>query len=126
MDPLGFSLENFDAVGAWRETDGPFGIDASGQLPAGEHFTGAAQLRDVLARQKREQFVRCLAEKMLTYALGRGLEYYDRCAVDEIVSSAARQHYRFSTLVLAVVKSTPFEMRRAENHPAESSVSAAP
>jgi hypothetical protein len=114
MDPIGFGLENFDGIGAWREKDGAFTIDASGQLKGGEKFTGALELRQILAEKKRDDFVRCLAEKMLTYALGRGLEYYDRCAVERICKDVAKQDYRFSALVLAVVRSVPFEMRRGE------------
>jgi hypothetical protein len=115
MDPLGFSLENFDAIGAWREQDGSFPIDAAGQLPSGEHFSGAPQLRQMLMKEKRSQFVRCLTEKMLTYALGRGLEYYDRCAVERITSALPGQGYRFSALVLGIVKSVPFEQQRGDN-----------
>ena len=114
MDPLGFSLENFDAIGAWREQDGTFPIDATGQLPGGEHFSGAAQLRQMLMKEKRPQFVRCLTEKMLTYALGRGLEYYDRCAVERITSALPSQGYRFSALVFGIVKSVPFQQTRGE------------
>jgi hypothetical protein len=114
MDPLGFSLENFDAIGAWRDKDGPFAIDASGQLPSGEHFSGAPELREMLMKQKRAQFVTCLTKKMLTYALGRGLEYYDRCAVQQITSALPGQGYRFSTLVLDIVKSAPFQQQRTQ------------
>jgi hypothetical protein len=111
MDPLGFSLENFDGIGAWRTRDGAFPIDASGTLPGGKTFSGAGGLRQVLL-QKRDEFCRCLAEKMLTYALGRGLEAYDKCAVDRITEAVARDDYRFSSLVQAVVQSEPFTMRR--------------
>jgi hypothetical protein len=114
MDPLGFSLENFDAIGAWREQDGPFLIDAAGQLPSGERFSGAPQLRQMLMKEKRPQFVRCLTEKMLTYGLGRGLEYYDRCAVERITSALPGQGYRFSALVLGIVKSIPFQQQRGD------------
>ena len=94
MDPIGFSMENFDGIGAWRERDGPFTIDASGQLQAGQRFSGANELRELLAVEKRAQFARCLAEKMLTYALGRGLEYYDRCALDEYLTSVRELEMR--------------------------------
>lgn len=114
MDPLGFSLENFDPIGAWREQDGTFPIDATGELPSGEHFSGATQLRQMLMKGKRPQFVRCLTEKMLTYALGRGLEYYDRCAVERITSALPGQGYRFSALVLGIVKSVPFQQERGD------------
>jgi len=114
MDPIGFSLENFDGIGAWREQDGSFPIDASGKLPAGEHFEGAEGLRQILAGTRRSQFLRCLSEKLLTYALGRGLEYYDRCAVDQVVRETEKGGCRWSALVLSVVKSAPFQLRRGE------------
>ena len=110
MDPLGFGLENFDAVGAWRTADGKEPIDASGVLPGGKSFQGPAELKAVLLSRK-EQFARCLAEKVLTYALGRGIERSDHCAVDGIVRELAAGDYKFSVLVLAVVKSEPFQKR---------------
>jgi len=92
MDPLGFGLENFDGIGGWRHMDGPHEIDASGELPGGEKFAGPAELKQILlARQ--DDFVRCLAEKLLTYALGRGIEYSDRCTVDDIARAARDQEY---------------------------------
>ncbi|MFI5385284.1 MAG: DUF1592 domain-containing protein [Fimbriimonadales bacterium] len=113
MDGLGFALENFDAIGAWRTKDGPFDIDASGELPDGSKFTGPAELRSILLR-KKNLFVRCLSEKMLTYALGRGLESYDDMAVDKIVRTVSNGDYKFSVLVKAVVESDPFRKSRAE------------
>jgi hypothetical protein len=113
MDPLGFGLENFDAVGAWRTHDGKHPIDASGVLPDGSKFDGPRQLRKVLLA-KKEQFVRCLAEKLLTYALGRGAQRSDRCFIEEIAKSTAKQDHRFSTLVLEIVKSDPFQKRRGK------------
>jgi hypothetical protein len=107
MDPLGFGLENFDAIGSWRTHEGNRAIDSSGQLPGGGRFRGPADLRAVLS-SRRDAFARCLAEKMLTYALGRGLERADRREVDRIVVRLARAGYRFSELVLAVVESGPF------------------
>jgi len=113
MDPIGLSLENFDAVGRFRtigESGGP--IDASGVFPDGTRFTGAAGLREALVA-RREQFATTITEKLLTYALGRGVEYYDQPAVRAIVRDAARRDYRFaSSLVAGVVRSTPFQMRR--------------
>jgi hypothetical protein len=117
MDPIGFSLENFDGVGAWRDRDGAFSIDASGRLPGGDRFSGADGLRSLLASKRKEQFLRCMAEKMLTYALGRGLEYYDRCALETIVAQMERQDCRFSALIEAVVNSVPFQRRRGEGDP---------
>jgi hypothetical protein len=114
MDPIGFGFENFDGIGAWREKDGEAVIDPSGELVTGESFHGPAELRNILHTQKRQEFVRCLCEKILTYALGRGLEFYDRCAIDQISKDLAKKDYRFSQLITAVVKSAPFQMRRGE------------
>jgi hypothetical protein len=111
MDVLGFGLENFDAVGAWRDRDGRFAIDASGTLPGGAEFQGAAELMDVLIAQKREAFYRCVTEKMLTYALGRGLDAADRCTVKGIAESLLEQDDRFSVLVRAIVLSDQFRMQ---------------
>jgi hypothetical protein len=107
MDPLGFGLENFNAIGGWRTTEENQPIDSSGQLPGGLDFHGPAELKTALL-VRRDAFVRCLAEKMLTYALGRGLDRADRHAVDQIVARLARNEYRFSALILAVVESEPF------------------
>jgi hypothetical protein len=112
MDPIGFAFENYDAVGAWRDRDGEAAIDPSGTLPDGRSFKGPGELKKLL-KSKKELFGRCLAEKMLTYALGRGLEYYDRCAVDKILDALGKNDYRFSTLLVEVVKSEPFQMRTA-------------
>jgi len=111
MDPLGFALENFDAVGRWRDKEHGRPIDAAAELPTGEKISGAADLRQVLLKTKKERFVRCFVEKLLTYALGRGLEYYDRCAVDKIVAAAKTADYRFSAVVEAIVESEPFQKR---------------
>ncbi|TWU00934.1 hypothetical protein Pla52n_43040 [Stieleria varia] len=109
MDPLGFALENFDAVGRWRTTEGREKIDASGKLPDGTTFDGIDGLRANIAGPRREQFVRCLAEKMLIYAVGRGTEYYDKCAIDKIVSECRAHEYRFAYLVAAIIASDPFQ-----------------
>ena len=106
MDPIGFAFENFDAIGTWRELDGTFPIDPSGELPDGRRFDGPAELVAILRRE--ETFVRTVTEKMLTFALGRGLEYFDSCAVDDIVESVKRSEYRFSTLITGIVTSDPF------------------
>lgn len=115
MDGIGFGLENFDAIGRWRTQDGKFDIDSSGSLPSGETFSGPAELISILGKRKT-QFGRCLAEKLMTYALGRGIEYYDRCALDDVMSQLDEDD-RFSSLVLAIVNSAPFQMRR-ESAPA--------
>jgi len=112
MDPLGLSLENFDAIGQWRATDAGTPINASGVLLDGTKVDGPVALRRALVVQK-EQFVRAVTGKMLTYAIGRGLEYYDAPAIRGIVRVAAADDYRWSSTILAIVKSAPFRMRRA-------------
>ncbi len=107
LDPLGFGLENYDGVGAWRDREAGAPVDASGTLPSGESFRGPAELK---ARPR--EFARCLTEKLLTYALGRGLEESDRCAVDRIVQDLESRGYRFSALVQGIVSSDPFLKRR--------------
>lgn len=109
MDPLGFALENFDAAGRWRTLDGGAPINAQGELPDGTSFRGVEQLRGVLANQHREQFVRCLIEKMLTYAVGRGVEYYDSCAIDEINELLKSNDFRFAYLIAGIIESDPFQ-----------------
>jgi hypothetical protein len=113
MDPLGFGLENYDAIGAWRNKDGPFEIDASGELPSGEAFAGPRELKAIL-KTRQDEFVRCLSEKMLTYGLGRGVEYSDRCAVEEIAQAVETNDYKFSSLILAIVHSDPFQKRSGQ------------
>ncbi len=113
MDALGFGFENFDAVGKWRDKDGEFPVDSSGTLPSNETFNGAVELVRIL-KKRESQFCRCLTEKMLTYALGRGLEYYDKCAIDKIEKALKKDNLRFATLVVEIVKSEPFLMRRGE------------
>jgi mono/diheme cytochrome c family protein len=111
MDPLGFGLENFDAVGAWRTLDGKFPIDPAGVLPDGKTFRGADELKIIL-RQQKDTFAEGLTEKLLTYALGRGLDRSDQPAVKQIVSRMAAADYKFSSLLLGIVDSAPFQMRR--------------
>jgi hypothetical protein len=113
MDPIGFAFENFDAVGAWRDKDGDFAIDPSGVLPDGKSFKGPAELKAILKEGKKELFARCLTEKVLTYALGRGVEHYDRCAVDKVLEALEKNDYKTFTLLVEVVKSEPFQMRTA-------------
>jgi hypothetical protein len=110
MDPIGFGFENYNAIGAFRTKDEGFPIDPSGTLPDGKSFKGPAELKQIL-RGKKELFSRCLTEKLLTYGLGRGLEYYDRPTVDRIDAALAKDNYRFSTLVAEIVKSDPFRLR---------------
>ena len=114
MDPIGFAFENFDAIGRWRTMDNGALINAASQLDSGEKFRDATGLRKILAVRKRDLFVRCLTEKMLTFALGRGLEFYDKRAVDGIMKQMERDGFKFETLVIGIAKSLPFDMKRGE------------
>jgi len=114
MDPLGFSLENFDALGQWRTLDGDTPINAAGVLLDGTKVNGPADLRRALVAQQ-VQFVRTVTGKLLTYAVGREMEYFDAPAIRSIVRSAAADDYRWSSTILAIVKSTPFQMRRSRS-----------
>ena len=112
MDPLGFGLENYDAIGAWRDRDGTVEINATGELPTGQTFDGPQELRRLLL-ERRDDFRRCISEKMLTFALGRGLEYYDACAVERIVNQLKRDDDRFAVMVEEIVKSPAFRQRES-------------
>ena len=113
MDPLGFGLENFDAIGSWRELDNKQKIDPSGVLPGGAKFSGPSELRKILLG-KSEAFRNCLSEKLLTYALGRGLEYQDKCAVNELSKKLTKGNDQFSQLVLAILETDAFQKRRGK------------
>jgi hypothetical protein len=112
MDPLGFGLENFNAIGSWRTQDGTAPVDSSGSLPDGRSFRTPGELKQILLAD-RGAFVRGVTEKMLIYALGRGLEPYDRPTVASIVKEVEAKDYRFSAQVTAIVESLPFQMRAA-------------
>jgi mono/diheme cytochrome c family protein len=112
MDQIGFALENYDAIGRWRTMDGDDVIDASGKLPDGAEFNGPTDLRDLLVSEYRSEFVSTATEKLLTYALGRGLEYYDRPVVRAIMRESEADNFRMGDLINGVVESTPFLMRR--------------
>ncbi len=114
MDPIGFGFENFDAVGRWRLNDGGTPINAADKLASGESFNGPAELKALLYKRKAD-FSRCLTDKMLTYALGRGMEHFDRATIESIVTSLEKQNGKFSALVIGVVKSMPFDMRRVDS-----------
>jgi Protein of unknown function (DUF1588)/Protein of unknown function (DUF1587)/Protein of unknown function (DUF1585)/Protein of unknown function (DUF1592)/Protein of unknown function (DUF1595)/Planctomycete cytochrome C len=114
MDPLGLALENFNALGMWRDNEHDKAIDSSGQLVTGESFKTVRELKKVLVEQHRLDFYRCLTEKMLTYALGRGLEYYDEYTVDQIVEQLDQHEGRLSVLINGIVESAPFQRRRAD------------
>ncbi len=113
MDPIGFALENFDGIGRWRSQDAGSPIDASGKLPDGATFAGPAQLAKLLATNYRDDFVSTFTDKLLTYALGRGLDYYDQPTVRSITREAARENYTMTAIIVAIVNSVPFQMRRS-------------
>ena len=115
MDPIGFGLENFDAAGGWRTKEGKFDIDSSGTLPDGRSFVGVSELRDILKTQSA-LFTRNLTEKLLTFALGRGLESSDQASVDQINQSLTANGNKLSALVTAIVESEPFLMRKKEDN----------
>ena len=113
MDPIGFAMEHFDATGQWRDTDGGNQIDASGLFPDGTQFEGMRGLKKILLAHP-EEFASTVVGKLLMYGIGRNLQYYDEPAVRAIVRDAARNNYKFSSLILGVVKSYPFQMREAQ------------
>ena len=112
MDPIGFGLDNFNAMGLYRETEFGQPIDASGKLATGEEFVGVRGLKQILKTSRRQDFYRCLTEKLMAYALGRGLEYYDTEAVDQIVDRLEKENGRFSALLTGIIQSAPFQERR--------------
>jgi len=113
MDVLGFGLENYDGIRQWRSKHGKFDLDTSGIMPNGKSFQNPAEMRVVLQAELPD-FARCITEKMLTYALGRGLERYDRRAIESITKKLAPANYPFQALVQEIVQSLPFSMRRGE------------
>lgn len=116
MDPIGFAMENYDPIGRWRVKDAGVKIDASGKLPDGTKFTGPGELKKILLTGHRDEFITTVTEKLLTYALGRGLEYYDAPSVRAITKEAARDDYKLTALIDAIINSKPFQMRkRSEN-----------
>ena len=114
MDPIGFGLEHFNAIGAWRDQDGDAPVDSAGELASGDKFTTAVELTRLLADKRRWEFLHCLAERMLTYALGRGTEYYDRPALDRIAQRMETQGDTFTSLIMAVAESFPFQNQRLD------------
>ncbi|HEX7899262.1 MAG TPA: DUF1592 domain-containing protein [Planctomycetota bacterium] len=112
IDPLGFALENYDPIGVWREKDGIAPVDALGTLPDGTTFNGPAELKRLILTKYKSDFVRCLTEHLMTYALGRKVDYYDDPSVREIVREVEKDGYRFSRLIVEIVKSYPFRHRR--------------
>jgi Protein of unknown function (DUF1585)/Protein of unknown function (DUF1588) len=112
MDPLGLGLENFNALGMYRDKEHGHDIDTAGKLITGESFTSIHELKRILKDSRRRDFYNCLTEKFLTYALGRGPEYYDAEAIDRIAEQLERDEGRFSTLLMGVIESAPFQKRR--------------
>ena len=113
MDPIGFALENFDGIGQWRDKDNGSPIDASGKLPDGSAFNGAAGLRQALLSAHQEEFISTLTEKLMTYALGRGVEPYDHPAMRSVMREAAKENTTIPALINAIVRSPQFQMRAA-------------
>jgi hypothetical protein len=111
MDGLGFAMEHYDAIGAWRDQDSTGPVDSTGSLPDGTTLDSAQSLKALILARK-DKFIRCLSEKMLTYALGRGLEEYDRPTIHDIGDSVAQNNYSAQSLILAIVHSDAFEKRR--------------
>ena len=114
MDPLGLAYENFNGIGRWRENDEGTPIDASGKLVSGESFKTHEEFQKILLTAKRDDFLKCASEMMLTYALGRGTEFYDKPALENIVKSLKSNDMKFSALVMGVVNSVPFQYRRGD------------
>jgi len=110
MDPIGFALDNFDGLGKWRDADGDEVIDPAGTLPDGTAFDGPVGLRNVMVGKKRGLFVENFTERLLTYALGRGVEEYDRPVIRKIVRETAADDNKWSSIILSIVKSKPFQM----------------
>ncbi len=123
MDPLGFAMENFDPLGQWRTSDEGHPVDTAGTMPDGSKFDGVAGLRTALL-SKSDVFVETFIEKLLTYALGRGVEYYDAPTVRRIARDAGKADNRFSQLILGVVTSAPFQMRALPDEPVRTGTSA--
>lgn len=117
MDPLGLALENYDAIGRWRTQDRGQAIDSSAELASGESVRGPGELIRVLRDQKADKFVRNVTEKLLIYGIGRGLEYYDRCAVDKILAAASKTDFAFQDLVYEIVISDPFQRKGTRDEP---------
>jgi len=113
MDPIGFALENYDGVGAFRTKDSGNAIDASGKMPDGHVFQGPSGLKDLLLTTYRNEFISTFTEKLMTYALGRGIEYYDQPAMRAIIRDAATQNTSIPAIIEAIIKSPQFQTRRA-------------
>jgi Protein of unknown function (DUF1592)/Protein of unknown function (DUF1588)/Protein of unknown function (DUF1587)/Protein of unknown function (DUF1585)/Protein of unknown function (DUF1595)/Ca-dependent carbohydrate-binding module xylan-binding len=119
IDPLGFALENYNAIGKWREKDGGHAIDASGMLTTGQKFGNAQDLAGIFLNERRDTFLRNVVKKMMTYALGRGIEPYDRPAVDAVLARMAKEGNTFQSMILAITESLPFQKRRGDGRSAK-------
>jgi hypothetical protein len=117
MDPLGLALENFNALGIWRDSERKQPLEVAGKLITGESFDGIRELKKILRNERKGDFYRCLTEKLMTYALGRGLDYYDVDSVDRVVERLAREDGKFSALIMGVVESAPFQKTRPPSPP---------
>jgi hypothetical protein len=117
MDPLGLAFENFNAMGMWRDQDAKQPIQAAGELATGEKFANVRELKHVITHERRFDYYRCLTEKLMTYALGRGLEYYDMPTVDQIVAQLEKDGGRFSTLLNGIIQSAAFQRQRLPEAP---------
>jgi len=117
MDPLGLAFENFNPLGAYRDTDEGKPIDAAGQLITGEKFEDVSELAHVLATSRKDDFYRCLSGKLLTYAIGRGLEYYDTVTVEQIVAALNASDGAMRSAIYGIVESAPFQKRRGDGTP---------
>ena len=114
MDPLGFVYENFDGVGRWRDQDEGSPINTAGELVSGESFQNHEEFQKILTESKLDDFLRCSSEMMMTYAMGRGIEFYDKPAVESVVKSLKTNNLKFSSMMLGVVQSIPFQYRRGD------------
>ena len=114
MDPIGFGLENFNAIGQWRQKDGAFPVDAAGVLTTGQKFNNATELSNILLTDRRDAFLHTIVSKMMTYALGRGTEPYDRPAIETVLVRMAKENHSFQSLILGISESLPFQKRRGD------------
>lgn len=114
IDPMGFGLEHFNAIGKWRDNDGPVPVDSTGVLTTGQKFSSASELANILLTDRKDTYLRNIVKKMLTYALGRGMEPYDRPAIDTILARMAKDGNTFQSMILAITDSVPFQKRRGD------------
>ncbi|MDB4538105.1 DUF1588 domain-containing protein, partial [Akkermansiaceae bacterium] len=116
MDPIGLALENFNALGQWRDEEDGTAIDSAGKLVTGENFSNVMELKTILATSRKQDFYRCLTEKLLTYAIGRGVEFYDAPTIDAIMAQLVREGGGMKDLIYAIIESVPFQKRRGDGN----------